>query len=212
MKGRKRVFIVHGHDHGTRDAVSAKLNELGYEPCILSEQISLGQQLIDKFETEASDAFFAVVILSMDDQVTNPDGTVTYRARQNVVFELGYFYKKFGTTNFCVLREEGAEEIGDVKGIVYHAYTRGNLAGMFLRLQKDLAAAPRPAPEIQPEEPRSIQTGKQSQVFSGGSLSGGMHQDNSKGKRPKEKKEKALKDMKEPKKKNKKKDKKETKK
>lgn len=48
-----------------------KLNKLGYEPCILSEQISLGQQLIDKFETEASDAFFAVVILSKDDEVRN---------------------------------------------------------------------------------------------------------------------------------------------
>ncbi len=181
MSDRKRVFVVHGHDHETRDAVSAKLAKWGYEPCVLSEQDSHGQQLIDKFKASAENTFYAVVIMSKDDRGTNADGSEVYRPRANATFELGFFAEKLGTNNFCVLREDGVELPGDVNGIVYHRYTRGDLKAMFTRLRRDLSSAssPHPSSKAKASNFASLSVGKKSQV-STAPLSGGMRMDNSK--------------------------------
>lgn len=41
------------------------------------------------------------------------------RARQNVVFELGYFTGRLGRKMVCTLYEEGVETPSDYHGIVY---------------------------------------------------------------------------------------------
>jgi predicted nucleotide-binding protein with TIR-like domain len=47
-----RVFIVHGRDHGLKEAVARLTGKLGYEPVILHEQPSKGRTIIEKFEGE----------------------------------------------------------------------------------------------------------------------------------------------------------------
>lgn len=116
------VFIVHGSDEATKHEVARLVERLGCEPIILAEQISGGKTLIDKFEHYASSAGFAIVLLTPDD-VGGPSGTtpggLKPRARQNVVFELGYFDAKLGRAHVCALYVRGVELPSDFEGVVY---------------------------------------------------------------------------------------------
>lgn len=113
------VFIVHGRNHGIKETVARFIHKLGLNPIILHEQPNLGRTLIEKF-TDYSNVGFAIVILTGDDLGKASDEPDLHnRARQNVIFELGYFIGKLGRAKVCALYEEGVELPSDYKGIVY---------------------------------------------------------------------------------------------
>ena len=60
------VFIVHGHDEGTRDSVKLFVSDLGLKPIILQDQPNEGVSLDRKLE-EYSDVDYAIVIPTPDD-------------------------------------------------------------------------------------------------------------------------------------------------
>src|SRR5207302_7859112 len=62
---RNKVFVVHGHDHGTKETLARYLTKIGLEPIILHEQADKGRTLIEKFEHHA-DVTCAVVIRTPD--------------------------------------------------------------------------------------------------------------------------------------------------
>jgi predicted nucleotide-binding protein len=114
--GSRRIFVVHGHDDGTKETVARYLTQLGVQPIILHEQPNQGRTVIEKFEAHA-DVEYAVVIFTPDDigyPKENPD-SARPRARQNVVLELGFFW---GTLS-CVLFKEGVEMPSDYSGVLY---------------------------------------------------------------------------------------------
>jgi predicted nucleotide-binding protein len=115
----RSVFVVHGRDEGKKEAVARFLSTLDLVPIILHEQPNQGRTLIEKFEAHA-DVSFAVVILTGDDVggPTNSD-IERPRARQNVVFELGYFVGRLGRKRVCTLYEEQVEIPSDFSGVVY---------------------------------------------------------------------------------------------
>lgn len=114
------VFIVHGHDVAARESVARFVDKIGAKSIILDEQASQGLTIIEKFEQHAK-VKFAIVLLTPDDaaySVGQPDN-VRFRARQNVVFEMGFFLGKFGREGICVLHKGNIEFPSDVSGIVY---------------------------------------------------------------------------------------------
>lgn len=123
------VFIVHGRNDLLKTTVARVLERTGDHPVvILHEQANLGKTLIEKFEDHAGSADFAVVICSADDvgglapsgNVPSHDhGTDRPRARQNVIFELGYFVGKLGRSRVAVLYETGVELPSDYSGVTY---------------------------------------------------------------------------------------------
>ena len=121
-----RVFVVHGHDHGLKSEVARVIERLGLTAVILHEQPDKGRTLIEKLE-DYSDVGFAVVLLSADDmgyeRAKSPD-VARPRARQNVVFEFGYFIGKLGRGNVVALYPEGAqfELPSDYSGVLYKPY------------------------------------------------------------------------------------------
>lgn len=119
MPGRD-VFIVHGHDEATKEAVARFLQRLDLNPIILHEQPNAGRTIIEKFETYAN-VGFAVVLLTPDDVGTSREkpGDLSPRARQNVIFEMGYFVGRLGRRRVCVLYKEGVELPSDVEGLLY---------------------------------------------------------------------------------------------
>jgi len=129
----RRVFIVHGHDAGPKEAVARFLQAIGFQPIILHEQPNQGRTIIDKFEANA-DVGFAVVILTPDD----PCGG-TYRARQNVILELGYFAGALGRNRVCALQKGKIEWPSDVVGVVYTAFD--DAGAWKTELAKELQAA-----------------------------------------------------------------------
>lgn len=118
----KEIFLVHGHDETAMLQVSDWVHDLtGVKPVVLSKQINRGSTLIEKFESYAKDAACAIVLMTPDDEARpkrGPRNAIAERARQNVVFELGYFYGKLKRENVIVLNF-GVELPGDINGLVY---------------------------------------------------------------------------------------------
>jgi predicted nucleotide-binding protein len=114
------VFIVHGHDQEAAEVVARFIEKLNFIPIILQEQASLGRTIIEKFE-ECSNVAFAIVLVTPDDIVVSKDATEGQesRARQNVIFELGFFVAKLGRGRVCILFKKSVEIPSDYKGVVY---------------------------------------------------------------------------------------------
>lgn len=116
---------MHGHDEQLRIKVENALLKLGLEPIILAQQSNEGDTIIDKFERISSKADYAIILLTADDK-GKPKTAKKYelRARQNVIFEMGYFRAKLGKKNVCYMYEEKVELPSDVKGIAYVDVTK----------------------------------------------------------------------------------------
>jgi predicted nucleotide-binding protein len=115
----QRIFVVHGRDGEPREAVARFLQKLGLEPIILHEQPNKGRTLITKFHDEASDIGFAIILTTPDD-VGGLDGAEQKRrARQNVIFELGFFIGRLGSDRVAALIGNEVERPSDFEGVVY---------------------------------------------------------------------------------------------
>ncbi|MGP5071337.1 TIR domain-containing protein [Arthrobacter rhombi] len=118
----KDIFLVHGHDSGALGEVERFVrSETGVNPIILSEQTNGGRTLIEKFEHYTTNAAYAIIIMTPDDvgrAVKDQNELETPRARENVIFEMGYFYGLLGRDHVSVL-SFGAKLPGDVVGLVY---------------------------------------------------------------------------------------------
>ena len=116
------IFIVHGRDDGTKDTVARFIEKLHLEVTILHEKPSGGKTIIEKLEEYADNAGYAIVILTPDDVGALKDRIEDEskpRARQNVVFELGYFIGKLGRDRVCPIFKGKVEKPSDIDGIVY---------------------------------------------------------------------------------------------
>jgi len=117
---KKRVFVVHGHDNNVRNEVELFVRSIEYEPIILCKRADMGDTIIEKIEREAKDVCYAIVIYtSCDLGKGKKDENFKPRARQNVVFEHGFMCAHLGRSHVCALLEEGVEQPGDLKGVVY---------------------------------------------------------------------------------------------
>ena len=117
----RRVFVVHGRATEARESVARFLEKLALETVILDEQTNLGRSVLKKFR-EYSDVGFAVILLTGDDRgglASEDVSNLRPRARQNVVFELGYFLAKLGDERVCCLCSEGLEVPSDYSGVLY---------------------------------------------------------------------------------------------
>ena len=116
----RRVFVVHGHDEEAKQSAARCLEKLEMEAIILHEQPNWGRTIIEKFEDYA-DAGFAVVLLTPDDMGAARDDidNLGPRARQNVVFELGFFVGKLGRQRVCALHKGDVEIPSDFAGVLW---------------------------------------------------------------------------------------------
>lgn len=115
------VFLVHGRNDGLKETVARCIEKLGLRVSILHEKANAGQTIIEKFEGNAS-VKFAVVLMTADDRgglrESSPE-EYSARARQNVIFELGYFLGLLGRAKVCALYEKGVEIPSDYSGVIF---------------------------------------------------------------------------------------------
>jgi len=116
--------------------VARFLEKLDIEPIILHEQADRGQTIIEKFEKH-SEVAFAIVLLTPDDIGGQDNSSLRKRARQNVIFEFGYFIGKLGRSNVCGLYCDGVELPSDYTGVLY---TKAE-GGWQLNIIRELKAA-----------------------------------------------------------------------
>jgi predicted nucleotide-binding protein len=136
VSSQRRVFLVHGHNHGMKETVARFLTRLDLEPVILHEQTERGRTIIEKFE-ENADVPFAIALFSNDDlgvshseikdAGTQLQSLLRPRARQNVVFECGYFIGRLGRERVVLLHEDGVEMMSDYSGVLYVTFDAGDV-------------------------------------------------------------------------------------
>ena len=125
-KSRRKVIVVHGHDRALKGDVEVFLRDVGLEPIVLHREPDEGQTLIEKLEHHA-DVDYAVVLLTPDDvgcaarEMSHSSTEVPFepRARQNVIFEFGFFAGSLGRSRVCCIYKRGVVPPSDLNGFVY---------------------------------------------------------------------------------------------
>lgn len=120
VKGNySKVFIVHGHDGELKESVARIIEKQGIQALILSEQVNRFAAIIEKIEKN-SDVSGAVCLFTSDDfGRTKGERVDKPRARQNVIFETGYFVGKLGRENVVLINDGKVEIPSDLQGIAY---------------------------------------------------------------------------------------------
>lgn len=115
----KKVFIVHGHDNEAKVSVARFVEQLGLKAIILHEQTNQGKTIIEKIENYSDVGFAIVLYTECDEGKAKKETEFKNRARQNVVFEHGYFISKIGREHVVALVKGNVELPGDYSGVVY---------------------------------------------------------------------------------------------
>jgi predicted nucleotide-binding protein len=134
--------VLHGSDVARREEVARFLAQVvpaDVPVIVLHEEPNRGRTLIEKSETSAAKAQFAVVLLTDDEARRWGAESWETRARQNVVFEFGFFVGKLGRARVAVLYESGVERPSDIEGLVYIALDEAG--GWKIQLTREMRAA-----------------------------------------------------------------------
>lgn len=123
---KSKVFVVYGHDEPARTELEAMLRRWGLDPLILDQLPTEGQTVIEKLESALAECEFGVVLATPDDEghrANRPDEKA-FRARQNVVLEMGMLLAKLGRQNVAVLlkTQEKMERPSDIAGLIYFPF------------------------------------------------------------------------------------------
>ncbi|UYY83679.1 nucleotide-binding protein (plasmid) [Arthrobacter sp. YA7-1] len=127
---KQNVFIVHGHDMAAVNQVNLLIRQTSdLDVTILGDQSSRGQTVIEKLEVHLGDrSSFAVVLMTADDLGRAlHEAEDKPRARQNVIFELGYALAALGRSNVAALYQPGVEMPSDFSGVVYIAFDENGI-------------------------------------------------------------------------------------
>ena len=135
-KNNNRIFIVHGHDRTMLLEVERLVGHIGLDPVVLGDQVDQGfYSIFDKFERHANESEYAIILFSPDDETTEGKK----RARQNVIFELGYFLGKLGKDRVSLLNKDSTEQFDIPTDILGSAYIKFDSEGAWkLKITKAL--------------------------------------------------------------------------
>lgn len=142
-----KVFIVHGRDEASKNELEIMLRDMGLEPVVLHRQVDSGKTIIEKFEHHA-DVGFAFIIMTPDeiaylvgdDAKPDSERQKQYRARQNVIWEFGYFVGRLGRHRTCCLHKGDVKIPSDLSGLVYKPFVK-SVEEVGWSIQKELKAA-----------------------------------------------------------------------
>jgi predicted nucleotide-binding protein len=120
----KPVFIVYGHDTAARDGLELILRRMQVDPIVLQNVPAAGDTIIEKLEHYLGShrgVGFAAILLTPDDEgyLAGQPEEKRYRARQNVILELGMVLGQLGRSRVAILHKESVELPSDIAGLIY---------------------------------------------------------------------------------------------
>lgn len=140
--GGDKIFIIHGHAEDKwrelRDLLEDRLGMKG-RVIVLKEEASQSKAVISKFEEHAKQCCYGFALVTPDDTVKK-QATAYRQARPNVIFEIGWFYGRFGPTRLCILKKTGTEIPSDLAGVVTLEFDR-DVEEKFIRIKQELETA-----------------------------------------------------------------------
>ncbi len=139
-KSDRTVFLVHGRDRAAKEEVARFIEKVSSDDLVvLEEQPHSGRTIIEKLEGYLPESSYVVVIMTGDDEGRlKGDAELNPRARQNVIFELGWAAGRVGRQNVAVLYEDGVELPSDYYGVGYISFDASG--GWKLRLVAEMKA------------------------------------------------------------------------
>ena len=140
----RKVFVVYGHNSMAKIELEAILRRWEIEPLILDQLPSEGQTLIEKLENHTQQAEYAIILATPDDEghIANKPDEKQFRARQNVVLELGMMLALLGRKRVAILIKDQSsmEKPSDISGLIYIPFKDSVEDGKTL-LYKELCSA-----------------------------------------------------------------------
>ncbi len=142
QKTPEAVFVVYGHDEEAKTQLEAMLRRWNVEPLILDQLPSEGKTIIEKLENYTDQANFCIVLATPDDEGHRRDHPEekAFRARQNVVLELGMMLSKLGRDRVAILlrNQEETERPSDIHGLIYIPF-KDDIDEAALQLAKEMS-------------------------------------------------------------------------
>ena len=124
------VFIVHGRDMAALNALQTLLLKRGIDTLTLADQPRTGEALLQKLDEVVSACCAGFVLLTPDDVgrlSSKKKIMLKPRARQNVVFEGGLLFGRFGAHRICFLLTDPDIELpSDIQGVLYEQFDVSN--------------------------------------------------------------------------------------
>ncbi|QEE08135.1 hypothetical protein D1093_00340 [Bartonella kosoyi] len=141
----KKVFIVHGHDRYALKDLENALLKLELKPYILQNTGGNGLPIIETLKREICKGSieFGIVLLTPDDKgyaISDGETKAQFRARQNVVLEMGMLISILPFDKIAILYKEGIEIPSDVNGVYYLSFEK-HVQETFPKLIKRLKEA-----------------------------------------------------------------------
>jgi predicted nucleotide-binding protein len=120
--GGKNVFVIHGHDADAREELVEIISDAGFTPILLKDQAMQGAAtIIEKFEQWAPQCNYAIALMSPDDKsfqdLKSKGDDERFRARQNVLIELGWFMAHLGRSRVYIVVKGNVEIPSDIVGV-----------------------------------------------------------------------------------------------
>ncbi len=132
---RRKVFIAYGHDERVKALLSNTIEDFGLEPVVLDQIAGGGNTIIEQLEQQIEGAAFACVLLTPDDEgypKCKPNEK-KYRARQNVILELGMVVGRLGRKQVAVFHKGNLEMPSDIRDLIYIALEDSEKAKSLLK-------------------------------------------------------------------------------
>jgi len=104
-KSLSQVLLMYGRDLEAKQVVAAYVGSLGVQV------IPLNENSFDTIDIWATEVTFVVILLTPDDMVVSASDPQhsSFRAGQNIIYELGFFHGKLGTKRVCALFKSNGE-------------------------------------------------------------------------------------------------------
>lgn len=136
IENNKNIFISHGHNEIVMSRVERFLRDrLHLKPIILQHMPDQGMTIVEKLEKYSPLCCFGIVLMTEDDEQKG-----SFRARQNVIHEIGYLQGKYGRDRVVMLRQDDTELFSNISGIVYHSFAKDGVEQVFDSIRINLEA------------------------------------------------------------------------
>lgn len=140
MKNNK-VFIVYGRDLKTRDELMEMIRSWGVDPLAIDSLPTQGRTVIEQLEHYIPQTNFGIVLATPDDvgYLAGHKNEAKFRARQNVVLELGMLLSKLGRSRIAVVFKhcENFDKPSDINGMLYIEYGT-SITEVAVRLKREM--------------------------------------------------------------------------